>query len=99
MASGDARRSRLRRSRARINPGSGPGSGSVRADVTTLETFLSASALAGSLQGKVATESIAILDLASALGLGHGSATALTMARTLVTRVAMMLSKLEARFR
>jgi len=41
-----------------------------------------------------AVECIAVLDLASALGAGTG----LAAARTLFTRVAMMLSKLEARF-
>jgi hypothetical protein len=46
-----------------------------------------------------AMECIAVLDLASALGLGDASGTALSAARTLLTRVAMMLSKLEARFR
>ena len=42
-----------------------------------------------------ATESIAVLDLAAALGGGE----ALGDARMLFTRVAMMLAKLEARFR
>lgn len=42
-----------------------------------------------------ATESIAVLDLAAALGSGE----ALDDARMLFTRVAMMLAKLEARFR
>lgn len=46
-----------------------------------------------------AVECIAALDLASALGLVDGSATGLATARTLFTRVAMMLAKLEARFR
>ncbi len=46
-----------------------------------------------------AVECIAVLDLASALGVVDGSANGLTTARTLFTRVAMMLSKLEARFR
>ncbi len=44
-----------------------------------------------------AVECIAVLDLASALGAGSG--TGLAAACTLFTRVAMMLSKLEARFR
>ncbi len=44
-----------------------------------------------------AVECIAVLDLASALGVGSG--TGLTAARALLTRGAMMLSKLEARFR
>lgn len=44
-----------------------------------------------------AVECIAVLDLASALGFGAGTRGA--AARTLFTRVAMMLSKLEARFR
>lgn len=46
-----------------------------------------------------AVECIAVLDLTSALGIGDRSATELMTARTLFTRVAMMLSKLEARFR
>ena len=46
-----------------------------------------------------AVESIAALDLASALGVVDGSATGLATARTLFTRVAMMLAKLEVRFR
>ena len=44
-----------------------------------------------------AVECIAVLDLASALGVGDGAG--LAAARTLFTRAAMMLSKLEARFR
>ena len=44
-----------------------------------------------------AVECIAVLDLASALGAGDH--TGLAAARGLFTRVAMMLSKLEARFR
>ena len=46
-----------------------------------------------------AVECIAVLDLASALGVGNASGTELAAVRTLFTRVAMMLSKLEARFR
>ncbi len=46
-----------------------------------------------------AVESIAVLDLASALGVVDGSAAGLETARTLFTRVAMMLAKLEVRFR
>ncbi len=42
-----------------------------------------------------AVECIAVLDLASALGIWNGSGAA----RILFTRVAMMLAKLEARFR
>ena len=44
-----------------------------------------------------AVECIAVLDLAEALGVGSG--TELGTARILFTRAAMMLSKLEARFR
>lgn len=46
-----------------------------------------------------AVECIAVLDLATALGIVDGSAAQLATARTLFTRVAMMLAKLEARFR
>lgn len=46
-----------------------------------------------------AVECIAVLDLASALGVVDGSATGLATARALFTRVAMMLARLEARFR
>ena len=46
-----------------------------------------------------AVECVAVLDLTSALGVGDGSGTGLAAARALFTRVAMMLSKLEARFR
>jgi four helix bundle protein len=45
-----------------------------------------------------AVECIAIIDLASALGVADGSATGLATARTLLTRVAMMLAKLSDRF-
>ena len=45
-----------------------------------------------------AVESIAVLDLASALGVVDGSATGLATARTLFTRLAMMLAKLESRY-
>jgi four helix bundle protein len=46
-----------------------------------------------------AVECIAVLDLASALGVTDESAAGLTTARTLFARIAMMLAKLEARFR
>lgn len=45
-----------------------------------------------------AVECIAVLDLASALGVVDGSVAGLATARALLTRVAMMLAKLEARF-
>jgi four helix bundle protein len=46
-----------------------------------------------------AVECIAVLDLASALGLADGCATGHATVRTLFARVAMMLAKLEVRFR
>lgn len=46
-----------------------------------------------------AVECIAVLDLALALGIVDGADAGLATARTLFTRVAMMLSKLETRFR
>ena len=46
-----------------------------------------------------AVECIAVLDLTSALGAVDGSALGFATARTLFTRVAMMLAKLEVRFR
>jgi four helix bundle protein len=46
-----------------------------------------------------ATQCITVLDLASALGDGDGIGVGVGEARVLFTRVAMMLAKLEARFR
>ena len=46
-----------------------------------------------------ATESIAVLDLASVLGTGGGVGIGVREARVLFIRVAMMLAKVAARFR